>query len=170
MRTRAAPAQSGGFVARYRGEEAGFDRQPDSRNGRQPICHAPIICWGPKRCRRSRKDGRGNATNLFGAIERNALARHLIHGRLRGRVFHRHIRAAIAGRDARRTHTRWRHELRRRHRLNRSPNEEGKAGQDYEQSPEDQDPHVCNIRRSLPPFKIRFTGVILTGCTGCEAR
>jgi hypothetical protein len=52
-------------------------------------------------------------------------------------VFHRHIRAAIAGRGLRHTHTSWRHELQTRHRLNRSPNEEGKAGQDNEQSPED---------------------------------
>src|ERR1700730_17329737 len=41
-----------------------------------------------------------------------------------------------------------------RHRMNRGPNEGGKAGQDYEQSPKDQDPHVCNIRISLPPFKV----------------
>jgi hypothetical protein len=29
--------------------------------------------------------------------------------------------------------------------MNRGPNEEGKAGQDNEQSPEDQDTHACNI-------------------------
>jgi hypothetical protein len=72
-------------------------------------------------------------------------------------VFHRHIRAAIAGLGFRRTHTSCRRERRRPHRLNRSPNEEGKAGQDNEQSPEDQDPHVCNIRRSPPQFKVPST-------------
>jgi hypothetical protein len=80
-------------------------------------------------------------------------------------VFHRHIRAAIAGRGFRRTRTSRRHELGRRHRLNCRPNEEGKAGQDNEQSPEDQDPHVRNIRRSLPPFKVlsaAATGFLLS--------
>jgi hypothetical protein len=51
------------------------------------------------------------------------------------------------------------------YRLNRSPNEKGKAGQDNEQSPEDQDPHVCNIRRSLPPFNVpsaAATGLLLS--------
>src|ERR1700730_1531646 len=37
--------------------------------------------------------------------------------------------------------------------MNRGPNEKGKADQDNKQPPEDQDPHACNIRRSLPPFK-----------------
>ena len=41
-----------------------------------------------------------------------------------------------------------------RHRMNRGPHEEGKAGQDNEQPPEDQDSHACNIPRSLPPFKV----------------
>jgi hypothetical protein len=42
--------------------------------------------------------------------------------------------------------------------MNRGPNEKGKAGQDNEQPPEDQDPHACNIHRSLPPFKVPSTG------------
>jgi hypothetical protein len=43
------------------------------------------------------------------------------------------------------------------------------TAEDNEQSPEDQDPHVCNIRRSPPLFKVRFAGVILTGGT-CAMR
>ena len=92
-----------GYAVGYRGEQIGFDRQPGSRSGRPPVCHAPINCWKPERGRRSGEGRRGNATELFGAIERNALARHLFHGRWM--VFHRHIRAAIAGRGFRRTHT-----------------------------------------------------------------
>ena len=53
----------------------------------------------------------------------------------------------------------------RQHRMNRSPSEEGKAGQDNEQPPEDQDTHACNIPRSLPPFKVpsaAATGFLLS--------
>ena len=56
--------------------------------------------------------------------------------------------------------------MRRRYRLSCSPNEEGKAGQDNEHSPEKEDAHTCSIRRSLPPFKVPSAGVILTGRTG----
>jgi hypothetical protein len=47
--------------------------------------------------------------------------------------------------------------------MNRRPNKEGKASQDNEQPPENQDSHVCNIRSSLPLFKVRSVGVILNG-------
>jgi hypothetical protein len=65
-------------------------------------------------------------------------------------VFHRHLHAAVVDRGLRDIHT----SCRRLHRLNRGPNEEGKASQDNEQTPEDQDTHACNIPRSLPPFKV----------------
>jgi hypothetical protein len=70
-------------------------------------------------------------------------------------VVHRHLCAAVVDRGLRGIHTSWR---RRRNRMNRGPNEEGKAGQDNEQPPEDQDPHAATLPRSLPPFKVRSTG------------
>jgi len=56
-------------------------------------------------------------------------------------VFHRHLHAAVVDRGLGGIHT----SCRRQRRMNRGPNEEGKAGQDNEQPPEDQDTHACNI-------------------------
>jgi hypothetical protein len=69
-------------------------------------------------------------------------------------VLHRRFRAAVSGSGLRGIPANRRHQTRGRHRLNGGPDEEGKAGQDNEQSPEDHETHACNIRRSLPPFKI----------------
>jgi hypothetical protein len=137
----------------YRGKEVGFKRQPGAPGKGRPICHVPISGWGPKRGRWSWQCLRRDAAQLFGTIERNALARHLFHGRWRGMVLHRYIRAAVAGHDLRGIHTRWRHELRRLYRLTRRPNEEGKSSKYNEPAPEDQDQHACIIHRTLTPFK-----------------
>ena len=48
MRMRAAPTRSGGYAARYRGEEVRFDRQPGSRSKGRPICYAFISGRGPE--------------------------------------------------------------------------------------------------------------------------
>ena len=148
----------------YRGKEVGFNRQPGSPGKGRPICHVPISGWGPERGRRSWKCLRRDTAQLIGTIERNALARHLFHWRWHGMVFHSHLRAAVAGHGLRGIHTSLTpSNALTRHRLNRGPDEEGKASQDNEQPPEDQDPHACNIRSSLPPFKVSYAGVILNG-------
>jgi hypothetical protein len=41
-----------------------------------------------------------------------------------------------------------------RHRLNGGPGKEGKAGQDNEPAPEDQNSHAGNIRSSQPQIKV----------------
>jgi hypothetical protein len=138
----------------YRGKEVGFMREPGSPGKGRPICHVSISSWGPESSRRSWQCLRRDAAQLFGTIERNALARLMFHWRPRGMVLHRHLRAAVAGRGLRGIPARRRQQTRGRHRLNGGPDEEGKAGQDKEQSPEDHDPHSLNIRRTLTVFKV----------------
>jgi hypothetical protein len=82
----------------YGGKEVGFKRQPGSPGKGRPICHVPIIGWGPERGRRSWQCLRRDAAQLIGTIERNSLARYLFHWRPRGTGFQSHLRAAVVGR------------------------------------------------------------------------
>jgi Oxidoreductase molybdopterin binding domain len=89
----------------YRGKEVRFKRQPGLPGKGRPICHIAISGSGPERGRRSWQCLRRDAAHLIGTIERNALARHLFHGRWRGMVLHRHLRAAVVDRGLRGIHT-----------------------------------------------------------------